>query len=62
MTAVLLERTVILEERESLSKCALATIGATPGESPMQSQCPYQVLQRYNRGGSTVIGQTFLGS
>lgn len=28
----------------------------------MQSQCPYQVLQRYNRGGSTVIGQTFLGS
>lgn len=28
----------------------------------MQSQSPYQVLQRYNRGGSTVIGQTFLGS
>lgn len=62
MTAVLLERTGILEKRGSLSKCALATIGATPGESPMQSQCPYQVLQRYNRGGSTIIGQTFLGS
>ena len=62
MIAMLLERTVILEERESLSKCTLATIGATPGESPVQSQCPYQVLQRYNRGSSTIIGQTFLGS
>lgn len=62
MIAVLLEGTGILEKRGSLSKRALATIGATPGESPMQSQCPYQVLQRYNRGGSTIIGQTFLGS
>lgn len=62
MIAMLLERIVISEESKSLSQCALATIGATPGESPVQSQCPYQVLQRYNRGDSTVVGQTFLGS
>ena len=45
-TAMLLERMVVLEERVPFAKCALATIGATPEERPMQSQCPYQVSER----------------
>lgn len=49
-------------ERKPLSKCALAAVGVTPGESPMQSRWPYQLLESYNRGGSMIIGQTFLGS
>lgn len=62
MIAMVLERIVISKESKSLSHCALATIGAIPGESPVQSQCSCPVLERYNRGDSTVVGQTFLGS